>query len=210
MENIIKELDLDSLDFNLLKSNNTALIVVDMVVGFVEEGILSSPRVKAMANNVLDLNNETLGYNKVYFVDSHNEDAEELKSYPTHCLVNTKEEELIDGLKESLTKEDKVKVIKKNSTNGFHVTEFRKWLDEMCNTIDNFVIVGCVTDICILQFVLTLKTYFNQINLNKKVIVPVNCVETFDIPGHPGDAMNYFALANMKSNGIEVVSKIIK
>lgn len=209
MEKIIKELNLSHVELNSLPLKNTALIVVDMVVGFVEEGILSSPRVKEMSTNLLELNNRTNGYNKVYFVDSHNEDAEELKSYPSHCIVNTKEEELIDGLKESISKDDNIKVIKKNSTNGFHVPEFKSWLDEIVNKIDNFIIVGCVTDICVLQFSLTLKTYFNQMNLNKRVIVPANCVETFDIPGHPGDEMNLFALGNMKSNGIEVVSELI-
>lgn len=209
MKEIIKELNLTKLELNSLSLKNTALIVVDMVVGFVEEGILSSPRVKEMSANLLDLNSRTSGYNKIYFVDSHNKDAEELKSYPLHCIVNTKEEELIDELKEAVSKEENIKVIKKNSTNGFHVPEFKSWLDEVVDNIDNFIIVGCVTDICVLQFSLTLKTYFNQMNLNKRVIVPANCVETFDIPGHPGDEMNLFALGNMKSNGIEVVSELI-
>lgn len=209
MEEVIKNLNLSHIELNSLPLRNTALIVVDMVVGFVEEGILSSPRVKEMSTNLLELNNRTKGYNKVYFVDSHNENAEELKAYPAHCIVNTREEELIDGLKEAVSKEDNIKVIKKNSTNGFHAPEFKSWLDEVINKIDNFIIVGCVTDICVLQFSLTLKTYFNQMNLNKKVIVPANCVETFDIPGHPGDEMNLFALMNMKSNGIEVVSELI-
>lgn len=209
MEKIIKELNLLPIELKSLPLKNTALIVVDMVVGFVEEGILSSPRVKDMAVNLLNLNNKTKGYSKIYFVDSHNEDAEELKSYPTHCIVNTKEEELIDELKEAVIQEDNIKVIKKNSTNGFHVPEFGIWLNEVVDKVDNFIIVGCVTDICVLQFSLSLKTYFNQINLSKRVIVPANCVETFDMPGHSGDEMNLFALANMQSNGIEIVSEII-
>lgn len=209
MEKIAKELNLVPVELKSLPIGNSALIVVDMVVGFVEEGILSSPRVKDMSTNLLELNNRTEGYNKVYFVDSHNENAEELKSYPVHCIASTKEEELIDGLKESVIKEDNITVIKKNSTNGFHVPEFKNWLDKIVDKVDNFIVVGCVTDICVLQFVLTLKTYFNQMDLSKRVIVPANCVETFDIPGHPGDEMNLFALANMKSNGIEIVSEII-
>lgn len=209
MEKIIKELNLLPIELKSLPLEDTALIVVDMVVGFVEEGILSSPRVKDMSTNLLDLNNRTKGYSKVYFVDSHNEDAEELKAYPSHCIVNTKEEELIDGLKEAVSKEENIKVIKKNSTNGFHVPEFKSWLDKIIDKVDNFIVVGCVTDICVLQFSLTLKTYFNQINLSKRVIVAANCVDTFDIPGHPGDEANLFALSNMKSNGIEVVAEII-
>lgn len=209
MENVIKKLDLLPIELKSLDLENTALIVVDMVVGFVEEGILSSPRVKDMSTNLLELNNRTKGCNKVYFVDSHSEDSEELKAYPAHCIINTKEEELIGGLKDALSKEENIKVIKKNSTNGFHVPEFKSWLNEAVKKIDNFIIVGCVTDICVLQFSLTLKTYFNQVNLSKRVIVPANCVETFDIPGHPGDEMNLFALSNMKSNGIEVVSEIV-
>lgn len=209
MKEIIEELNLLPIELKSLPLENTALIVVDMVIGFVEEGILSSPRVKNMSTNLLELNNKTKGYSKVYFVDSHNEDAEELKAYPSHCIVNTKEEELIDGLKESVSEDETIRIIKKNSTNGFHAPEFKRWLDGIIDKVDNFIVVGCVTDICVLQFTLTLKTYFNQMNLGKRVLVPANCVETFDIPGHPGDEMNLFALSNMKSNGIEVVSEII-
>ena len=209
MKKIIKELKLDSLELEKLKLENTALIVVDMVIGFVEEGILSSSRVKDMSINLLELNRKTEGYSKIYFVDSHNKDSVEFKAYPEHCIINTKEEELIDVLKESLNKENNIKIIKKNSTNGFHVPEFKLWLDKIIDKIDNFVIVGCVTDICVSQLSLTLKTYFNQLDLDKNVIVPVNCVDTFDTPDHPAEQMNFFALSSMNSNGIKVVSEII-
>ena len=46
MKEIIEELNLLPIELKSLPLENTALIVVDMVVGFVEEGILSSPRVK--------------------------------------------------------------------------------------------------------------------------------------------------------------------
>ncbi len=158
---------------------------------------------------LLELNNKTENFKKVYFVDSHKEDCIEFKAYPAHCVENTVEEELIDSLKEAVEKEENITIVKKNSTNGFHAPDFKKWLEGNINEVDNFVIVGCVTDICVLQFALTLKTYFNQEEMDKRVIVPENCVETFHIPGHDGDEMNYFALSLMLSNGIEVVEEII-
>ena len=45
--------------------------------------------------------------------------------------------------------------------------------------------------------------------MDRNVIVPVNCVDTFDTPDHPAEQMNFFALSSMKSNGIKVVSEII-
>ena len=38
--------------------------------------------------------------------------------------------------------------------------------------IDAYIITGCCSDICVLQFALTLKTYLNAQNIDKKVIVP--------------------------------------
>lgn len=208
MKNINETLGVSSISLNALPKENTVLFIVDMVIGFVEEGILSSPRVKNMSNNLLELNENMSGYRKVIFIDSHNEDSEELKSYPRHCLVNSKEEDLIDGLKECINDDEFTKVIKKNSTNGFHVPQFKEWLDNNINTTDNYIITGCVTDICVMQFALTLKTYFNQFDISKRVIIPTNVVETFDIPGHSAEEMNLFALSSMKAAGIEIVSEI--
>lgn len=208
MANESETIKLDKLSLKEFREDNTVLIVVDMIKGFVEEGILSSPRVKAMSKNLLELNKNMIDFEKIFFIDSHYKSSTEFNAYPEHCLAGTKEEELIDGLKASVDNGEKITIVKKNSTNGFHAKIFKEWLDNKIEVIENYIVVGCVTDICVLQFVLSLKTYFNEVNKDKRVVVPANCVETFDIPDHNGDEMNLFALRMMKSNGVEVVQEI--
>lgn len=74
--------------------------------------------------------------------------------------------------------------------------------------IDTFIITGNCTDICVQQFAITLKTWFNRQNIKVRVIVPVNAVETYDFGLHDGDLMNVMALYNMMINGVEVVAGI--
>lgn len=100
-------------------------------------------------------------------------------------------------------------LIKKNSTNGFLVKEFQDELTLLLKAgFNNFVVVGCVTDICVKQFALTLRAYLNQYDLEGEVIIPIDSVETYDAPWHNANAMNLFALLEMKSNGIILVKDI--
>ena len=50
--------------------------------------------------------------------------------------------------------------------------------------------VGDCTDICILQFTTTLKAYFNMKNQNRRVIVPIDGVDTYDADEHDGDILH--------------------
>ena len=206
IERIEEELRGRTIDLNSLEKDKTALFIVDMVVGFVHSGALSSPRVAAIVNNVGELNEKTKGFNKLFFLDNHEKDSQEFNYFPSHCINGTNEAELIPELQ--INSSENVLYVKKNSTNGFHTKEFQDWLKEHEEKTDNYLITGCVTDICVLQFALSLKSYFNERNKNKRVIVPMNCVETYDGGSHDGYLMNLFALYNMHTSGIEIVEKI--
>lgn len=206
IKNIQNEInELGDLKFNELKGN-TALIVVDMVKGFCTVGPLSSTRSTLVVNPILQLNSIMKDNKKVYFIDSHNADSIEFKSYPVHCVKESEEEELIDELKEC-SNDSTVTIIKKNSVNGFHSNKFKEWLNAN-RDIDNFIITGVCTDICVEAFAITLLTYFNEVNEEKTIIVPINTVETFDLGLHNADLMNIMSLYKMKSNGIKVVKSI--
>ncbi|MFA9424256.1 MAG: isochorismatase family cysteine hydrolase [Sedimentibacter sp.] len=208
LETIEEELKVKTISLSSLNKDRTALFVIDMVNGFVYEGPLSSPRVASIAKNIVELNEKTKGYKKVFFLDSHENDSKEFSSFPTHCLNGTSESELILELKTEASKGPNTYYIKKNSTNGFHTKEFKDWLIQNMDEVDNYIITGCVTDICVLQFTLSLKTYFNETNKSKRVIIPKNCVETYDGGSHDGYLMNLFALYNMHTCGIEIADKI--
>lgn len=188
-----------------LPAKDTVFVIVDMVNGFAREGALKSPRVEALIPEITRLSKmcDQYGIAKIAFADCHTEASPEFDAYPAHCMAGTYEGEVVDEIKEA----GGYILIPKNSTNGFLEDGFQKWLGENRN-IDNFIITGDCTDICIQQFAITLKTWFNMHNQKARVIVPVNAVETYDLGLHEGDLMNVMALYNMLGNGIEVVKNV--
>lgn len=208
IKKIESELKGKTIELSSLDKDRTALFVVDMVNGFVYSGALASPRVAAIVENVVDLNKKMKGYKKVFFLDTHDENSLEFRSFPMHCIKGEFEAELIPELKTKDSEGQETFYIEKNSTNGFHADGFKQWIKTYEDKVDNYVITGCVTDICVLQFALTLKTYFNEKNKSVRLIVPANTVETYDGGSHDGDLINLFALYNMHTSGIEIVDKI--
>ncbi|XZH79282.1 cysteine hydrolase family protein (plasmid) [Clostridium perfringens] len=197
----------DIINSQSLPKDKTSVVVVDMVKGFVDIGVFASPRVKAMVPNIVDLLEKFNEYRNVYFRDSHDAECKEFDSYPIHCVRGTEEVEIIDDLVKYIKFKDSI--IPKNSTNGFVTEGFKTWLESSIDEWENLIVVGCITEVCVSQFVLTLKAYLNQNNISKNIIVPMNCVDTFDAEGHDAELINVVAFNNMKANGISVVDKIV-
>ena len=84
--------------------------------------------------------------------DSSIEEVQSIDDLKVELEKGTKYEDLAAKLNE---------IIEKNSTNGFFAMDIADYA-----YLDNFIVVGCCTDICVYQFVLALKTYFNQNNLD--------------------------------------------
>lgn len=207
LEKIFSSLhDLESLSLSRLKPEKAALVMIDMVNGFVKKGALQSQRIAAIVPEIVKLSFECedLKIKKIAFADNHQEISPEFKAYPCHCLSGTEESEVIEELQTIGGYE----LIEKNSTNGYIEPKFQDWLKENPE-IDTFIVVGDCTDICILQFALSIKTHFNRQNKESRVIVPMNAVNTYDLKTHDGDLMNVFALYNMMINNIEIVESIL-
>lgn len=115
-------------------------------------------------------------------------------------MENDVESELVDELKSI----ENLQILPKNSTNGFFALENLDF-----DNIDNIIIVGDCTDICIYQFAITLKSYFNQHNIEKNIVVPMNLVDTYDIPNvHPAEILNLVFFNSMIQNGVNVLKEI--
>ena len=157
-----------------LPSNNTALIIVDMINGFAKEGALQSPRVKDIIPSIVSLSVKCVHSNiqKLAFADAHTDASPEFESYPPHCVVGSSESEIVDEIKDV----GGYRLIPKNSTNGFLEEAFQNWLEDNAH-IDHFIVVGDCTDICIQQFAVTLKTWFNKANKKSRIIVPINALK---------------------------------
>ncbi|MGM0379148.1 MAG: isochorismatase family cysteine hydrolase [Bacillota bacterium] len=195
--------DLNKINFENYSKEDTAIIFIDMIVGFTKKGPLSSKRSNKIIEPIKKLDKTTLDYRKIFFKDSHDEKSLEFDTYPQHCLENSEESNILKFLDyENINSQ----VIKKNSINGFLVDEFQDWLNNN-KDIENYIIVGLVSDICIMNFALTLKAYFNENNLKKDVIVLSDCVETFELEAtnHNAELMNNLAFYTMEMNGIKIM-----
>lgn len=194
--------ELPVLQLKDLQGKQTTLVIVDMINGFAREGALKSPRVEGLIPEITELSKmcDKLEISKLAFADCHTVDSPEFDAYPAHCMVGTYEGEIVDELKEI----GGYTLIPKNSTNGFLEEKFQKWLKEN-QQINTFIITGDCTDICVQQFAITLKTWFNMQNKKVRIIVPANAVETYDFEPHNGDLVSVMALYNMIINGIEIV-----
>ncbi len=198
--------DLPDVQLADLPSSKTLFVIVDMINGFAREGLLQSPRVEALIPEITELSKKcsALGIEKIAFADCHSDASPEFSSYPVHCKSDSTESDIVKEIKEL----GGYQLIPKNSTNGFLEPVFQTWLEVHPN-IDNFVVVGDCTDICIQQFAVTLKTWFNRQNKPSRIIVPISAVDTYDLGLHDGDLMHVIALFNMMGNGIEVIKKLI-
>ena len=206
LKNIINKIKSSKeLDTKLLKKENTALVIVDMVNGFAKKGNLMSSRINDIIPSVLNTTNICYerGFKILAFSDEHSVDSIEFNEYPVHCLKGEWESELIDELKEF----EDIKIIGKNSTNGFMEEEFQSWIS-LNENINNFIVVGNCTDICVMQFVMTLKSYFNKKNEDANIFIPIDSVETFHSKEHNGDLMDILAIYNMSINGVQIMSNI--
>jgi len=186
------------------EADKTVLVIVDMINGFVNEGALASLRIRNIISSVSEIISKCHEKNIdiIAFADCHTENSAEFEGFPVHCLKDSSESEIIDEIKNEIPT-----VIPKNSTNGFHAPEFQRLLEKNSQW-ENFIVCGDCTDICVHNFCITLKTYFNQADRKSRIIVPVNAVETYDSDIHNAEFMNLSALMIMETNGIELAKEI--
>lgn len=199
-------MNLSATDSQKFLDGKTALVIVDMVNGFLTEGILSSPRSASVLPAVETLLRFFQAHNLpcVAFADCHEPDCIEFRSFPPHCIRGTSEAEIAL----SLQKIGGFIKIEKNSTNGFLTPAFQEFFHHH-QELERIVVCGVCTDICVMQFCLTLKTYCNQENRMLEVLLPVNAAETYDAPNHHADTMQSAALQIMEQAGIQLTSEVI-
>jgi nicotinamidase/pyrazinamidase len=160
-----------------------AVLVIDMVRGFMEEGYTLYIGAKArgiipMIQKLLD--RELARGSKIYFIcDNHDPDDLEFKMFPPHCIAGTKEAEVIPELAGYPGD-----VIPKKRYSGFYGTTLEEKLRKL--KPDKLIICGVLTDICVMH------TTADARNRDYAVEIPVNCVASSD------EAAHRFALEHME------------
>ena len=194
-------------DISNLKKYKKCLIVVDMVNGFVTEGVLHDEKIKDIIPRQIELIKEakTKGKLIIFIKDTHTKESVEFERFgnTSHCLENTIESELVDELKEFENKEDTIS-IRKNSTSFMESPEFRKLIESQLE-LTEFDIVGCCTDICVVNGSIGLANYLDQHNRKHIINVHEDAIATYS----EDERKEYVdaAILLMKQQGINIVKK---
>ncbi|MBN1137391.1 MAG: cysteine hydrolase [Anaerolineae bacterium] len=200
--------------------DKVAVMAVDVTTGFCSQGALASERVGRIVQPVARLFKLAHSLGVRHFVlpqDTHSPDAVEFGSYPAHCVRGSQESQTVPELA-SLPFSNLFTILEKNSVSVSIGTGMDAWLDAHPE-VTTFLVAGDCTDLCTHQLAMHLRLRANAFNLRGvRVIVPVDGVDTFDIPApvaeelgimpHHADLLHLIFLYNMAENGIEVVATV--
>ena len=197
-----------------------AVMCVDLVVGFCYEGPLASSRVARIVPPIVTLFEKAQAAGVGHFVlpqDSHPPDAIEFNAYAPHCVAGMHEAETVPELL-ALPFAEQFTLIPKNSIDSAIGTSLEAWL-EAHPEVHTFIVVGDCTDLCVYQLAMHLRLRANALGLQQRVVLPANCVETYDLPverakelgtlPHNGDMLHAVFLYSMALNGVEVVAEVV-
>jgi nicotinamidase-related amidase len=205
---------------NEISPHDVAVISADLVEGFCYTGPLSSPRIADIVGPSAALFRRAhhLGIRQFCLVQEyHTHDAPEFEQFGPHCIRGTEEAHTVKALLD-LPFAETFQVIHKNSLHPALHTTLDEWLSERPN-VATFITVGDCTDLCLYQLVMHLKLNANAAGYRTNVLVPADCVQTYDMPievaeglgamPHDGDLMHAIFLYHMALNGALVVRSIV-
>ena len=160
-----------------------AVLVMDMLCGFLEEGhpLYCGDKARRIIPHVQALLERELAQgSKIFFLcDHHTPDDPEFKMFLPHCIEGTAEAEVIPELAQY-----QGELIPKRRFSAFFDTPLEKKLAEL--KPEKLVVCGVCTDICVMHTVADAR------NRDYCVEVPVDCVASFDEKAHR------FALEHME------------
>jgi nicotinamidase-related amidase len=199
---------------------SVVVLSVDVTNGFCYEGPLSSPRVAAIVPAIVALFKRAHAQGVRHFIlsqDTHHEEAVEFDSFAPHCTQGSAESEPVPEFK-ALPFFEKFIIMPKNSISSSIGTNLPAWLDAHPEA-NTFIVVGDCTDLCTYQLAMYLRLRANAFQrASDRVIVPVDCVDTYDVPvsvaeelgifPHHGDLVHLIFLYSMALNGIEIVANV--
>jgi nicotinamidase-related amidase len=203
-----------------LSPARVAIICVDLSIAFTYEGPLSSPRVAALVPPIVALFRRAYELGVRYFLlpqDYHPKGAVEIQSFPPRSMAGTRGAQTVPELL-NLPFSNLFQVIHKNSINSFLGTPLTEWVD-VHTGVNTYFVVGDSTDFCVYQLAMHLRVQANAKGLQRRVIVPANCADTYHtsvetartlgVLPHEGDLIHRLFLYHMAVNGIEVVHDVV-
>ncbi len=196
-----------------------AMMAVDLVRGFTTLGPLADPRVAAVVPPAVTLfvRAYTLGVRHYVLIqDAHRPDAEEFADFGRHTQQGTPEAETVPELT-TLPFAERFVLLRKNSLSAAIGTGLDDWLQGHPE-VNFFLVVGDSTDLCVYQLAMHLRLTSSAFGLGYRVVVPANCVQSYDLPleraeaagvmPHPAAMLHHVFLYHMALCGVEVVSEV--
>ena len=217
------------------KGQTPGLVIVDIVNGFatVGAGYLAPQSENIQVNQMISEADrlgkafKERGFPILAFLDSHQPGKTE-PPYPPHCEIGTGEEELVPDLL-WLEKTSMATLVRKDCINGFigayqpnGTNVLLNWLNE--NQISDVLTVGICTDICVMDFVLTLLSARNHgmAPTLKDIHVYERGCATYDLPrslaeelhlgaaaAHPQAPTHHMGLYFMAARGALLVNEVV-
>jgi len=187
-----------------------AVLVVDMLRGFLEEGhpLYAGARARRIIPQVQGLLEQELARSaKIFFIcDHHDPDDLEFKMFPPHCIAGTVEAEVIPELSRY-----KGEIIPKRRYSAFFETPLEQKLKAL--KPEKLLVCGVLTDICVLHTVADAR------NRDYPVEVPVDCVASIDEKRHQaalehiekvlGARLTFFRAAQVKPAKFEPAQDVL-
>jgi len=210
------------------------LVIVDEVNGFATVGAgylappADNPQVTQMVTETDRLARafSEAGRPILAFLDTHVPGKPE-PPYPPHCEEGTGEENLVPQLA-WLDRDPNTTLIRKDCINGFVGSIDRHGRNQVVDWVnrhglDTVLVVGICTDICVMDFVLTMLSARNHDlmpSLKDIAVYEAGC-STYDLPrtvaeklglgataAHPQDLTHYMGLYFMASRGARLVDRV--
>ena len=185
-----------------------ALYMIDMNNGFVNFGNMANPKYNELVNEQLKLINKFRKENQLvnFVLEGHTTDSIEFDSYPSHCVLGTKEAELIPEFIDEQNKEN-TRTYYKNSINGMLNRNLQDDIKSQDN-LNEIVIGGVCADLCFMDFARTFSRYLDEINRRAKIFVVENTIDTYDSLEHNREEWMDIAKKVMTQAGIIMVPNI--
>jgi nicotinamidase-related amidase len=212
----------------------TGLVIVDEVKGFAEVGSgplappTENPQVQQMVKETNSLAGRFKNENRpiLAFLDTHIPGKPE-PPYPPHCEQGSGQETFVNELA-WLENEPGVVKVRKDCINGFigsindqNENVFSRWV--LQNDIHHLITVGICTDICVMDFVLTVLSARNHGLLGSlaDIVVYEKACATYDLGKaaveslgfpktaiHPQELTHHMGLYMMASRGAIIAGKL--
>lgn len=182
-------------------------VFVDTTNAFSKDGLLADSYVLHTVDELVRIADIAVNDKEsqiMFIVDFHTKDSVELDRYPFHAIEGTNEVKIISELA-PFTKD--ALIFRKNATSAIFAKNFIKTILKMIY-LEEVVIVGWDTDICVMNLAIPLQNLFDEINKKVKIIIPKNAVETYDALNHNRDEYNDMAFKFMEQAGIKLVKKL--